>query len=95
MDNLTALQTEATGKPIEVTWRDRTFTIDPPEDWSLQYMHHAERGQMTLAIEAMLGKRQYGEFIAARPKPADLQALFTTALSAWGLDPKDFMPSSG
>lgn len=95
MDNLTALQAEAAGKPIEIPWRDRTFSIDPPEDWSLLYMHYTERNQPTMAIEAMLGAKQYAEFMAARPKPADLQALLATALSAWGLDPKDFMPSSG
>ena len=95
MDNLTALQAEAAGKAIEVSWRDRTFRIDPPEDWSLQYMHYTERNQPTRAIEAMLGPKQYADFMEARPKPADLQALLATALSAWGLDPKDFMPSSG
>ncbi len=82
-----ALQSEALSESRTVTWRDMKFTIAPPETWMMDFMHYYERERITLAIEQMLGTDQYEEFRAAKPKPADFDALVGTVHSAYGMTP--------
>ena len=80
-----AVRSEALSESQTVTWRDKKFTIAPPETWMMDFLHYWERDRPTLAVEQMLGPEQYEEFRAAKPKPADLEALVETIHSAYGM----------
>lgn len=82
------LRNEALEKSIEITWRDKSFTIAPPDEWLLDFSHFAERGLVTQAIEVMLGFKQYEEFRTSKPKPkvSDVHALINQATTEFGID---------
>lgn len=85
---LQALESDALDKPQEVTWRSTKFTIAPANGWFLRAQHHIERGQMTQALEVMLGSEQYEQWLFGEPPPAPLDgaALANQILTAFGLD---------
>lgn len=68
-DAVQALQAEATGTLITLTFRDRKFSIDPAEDWVMDFLHYTDRDKVTLALEVALGADQYTELRAMNPRP--------------------------
>ncbi len=84
-----AVKADALGESRKVTFRTAAFTVDSPDDWLMDFMHHSDRDQITLALEAMLGPEQYAEFRALRPRPkmSEVSAFLNSVLSAFGVDP--------
>lgn len=94
---LATVKAEAVAQPVEVVWRDRKFTIAPADDWLFLFTHHIDRGQLTLAVEVMLGPPQYAEFTAATPPPrmSDVEGLMNQTLSILGIDAGESPASTG
>ena len=67
--DLEALKTEATGSTATVVFRDAKFTIDPAEDWVMDFLHYTDRDKITLALEVALGPEQYEQLRTMKPRP--------------------------
>ena len=67
--DLKALAAEATGSTATVVFRDAKFTIDPAEDWVMDFLHYTDRDKITLALEVALGPEQYEQLRTMKPRP--------------------------
>jgi hypothetical protein len=80
-----AAQIEAEGiAMLDVEWRGLTFTLpSDPDDWSVQAISAAEKGQSFTSLELILGPKQWADFMKTKPTRRDgldLNAAFTKAL---------------
>lgn len=68
-DTTEQIKTEAAAKATVVVFRDQKFTVDPAEDWVMDFLHYTDRDKITLALEVALGKAQYDRLRALKPRP--------------------------
>lgn len=82
------VRAEALGATQKVTFRDTAFTVSPPDEWLLDFLHYSDRAQVTRALEAMLGTAEYERFrtLTPRPKMSELEGFMSSVLSAFGVD---------
>jgi hypothetical protein len=83
-----AAQIEAEGiETGEVKWRGHTFTalVKDPEDWPVELTLAFEEGKPASGIRLMLGKQQWDELMATRPRNRDLGDLFDVIAATFGL----------
>jgi hypothetical protein len=91
------LSAEALQTPYTVTWRDKKFTVEPPDTWMMRFLHHFERGQFTPALEQCLGAQQYQEYMFADPAPkfTETQAFVNQIGSHFKVDMGEWSASTG
>lgn len=61
--NLDAVEVEASGKPFVFTFGGEKYTIDAPPD--VQGAAMLERGEVSAAMERLLGEEQWARIIAS------------------------------
>jgi hypothetical protein len=64
-----AVKAEAANTDRQIVFRDQKFTINPAEDWVMDFLHWTDRDKVTLALEVALGQQQYNRFRAMTPHP--------------------------
>lgn len=74
-------------KAIEITWRDRTFTIAADmDDWPVEVTEAMEDGKAVAIVRGLLGPKQWLEFKATRPRNHDLNELSEVLAKALGFN---------
>jgi hypothetical protein len=86
-EHIPAAQAEAEGvTTIGVTWRDLTFTIlTDADEWPVEATLALEEGHPTIAIRELLGKTQFAQFMATKPRNRDAGDLFSVIALTLGL----------
>ena len=83
LDAARAARTEALGEPFTFTSYGQTFTAPSPKQWPIQVTAALSNGDLTGALEMLLGPDQSAAFLAAGPVTmGDIEALFT-AIAKW------------
>ena len=82
------VRSEAMAVAQSVTFRATSFTVAPPDEWLLDFLHYSDREQVTRALEVMLGTAEYERFrtLTPRPKMSEVEGLMASILSAFGVD---------
>lgn len=77
--------TEATDKPITVTWKGKTYRIIPSAEWDIETIEAMEDGKMTHMLRGMLADGGYARLRETKPLLADLTDFFEKAQKALGI----------
>lgn len=82
-----AAQIEAEGiETTSVSWRGHTFTIPTdPDDFSVEAIEAAEKGQNFTSLRLILGEKQWAEFKKTKPVRRDGVDLNNAITEALGL----------
>lgn len=83
-DNKAALEAEATNATIrEFQYRDHSYYVEGDvEEWDLTVIQAYEAGKSVAVCEALLGPKQWAQFMRTKPKNKDFgefaEKLFAT-----------------
>lgn len=77
--------TDATDKPITVTWKGKTYRIVPSAEWDIETLEAMEDGKMTHMLRGMLANDGYARLRETKPLIADLNDLFEKIQKAVGI----------
>ena len=66
---------EAVKAPFRFRLGGQTFTVPPMTEWPIQFETFLSAGQLSAAMQELLGDEQMAEFATHRPTFGDLQAL--------------------
>jgi hypothetical protein len=63
------LEAEATGTEVTFEYLDKEYKIEGDvEEWDLEVMRAYEQGKSIAVAEALLGAKQWAQFMATKPK---------------------------
>jgi hypothetical protein len=83
LDAAEASRREQAGEPFRFSHGGQEFTIGGPKDWPVQVTDALSRGDMTAALDLLLGPTERERLYAAGPLTmGGIEALFT-AISEW------------
>jgi hypothetical protein len=77
--------TEATDKPITVTWKGKTYRVIPSTEWTIETIEAMEDGKMTHMLRGMLADDGYARLRETKPLLPDLTDFFEKVQKALGI----------
>lgn len=79
-----AQKAAATGGKVSVKFGGATYEVPNGDEWDGDVLHFTDRGNISRALELLLGRKQYDKFRATKPKVKDYTALLTAIGEAAG-----------
>lgn len=83
--NRNAARAAAQGKKITLTFKGKSYTVAPPEEWDIDTLEKFEDGKVIGATRAVLGERQWAAFKSTSNKIGDVGELMDAIAKATGV----------
>lgn len=84
-DAARAARAEAEGDPFLFVLGGETWTIPTPKNWPIEATGNLARGDLTAAMESLLGEEQFPRFLLHRPTLADVESILGAVAKQQGI----------